>query len=99
MANIKTIAEKLAAIVPNEALPEIIRILREEYGIDLVVVLTEGLEDDHHFPKEEIKNLLSEMQKRTLIVNSVPDQPKSKPFVPRKVGKPCGFPRYMRRRK
>ena len=97
MADIKTIAKILA--ISNGALPELVRFLREEYGIDLVVVLTEGLEDEHFLHKEDAEKLLSEMQKHTLVIDSVPDPPKIKPFVPRKVGKPCGFPRYMRRRK
>ena len=99
MADLKAVAEKLVGLSRADALPEIIRFFKEEYGIDLVVVMTAGLEDEKCLCNTDLKALLREKQISMLSVSPAPEPPKTKPFVPRKVGKPRGFPPNMRRRK
>ena len=105
MADLKAVAEQLVAMSHTKnALPEIVRLFREEFGIDLIAILTEGLDDAKALSaedlKEEVLRLTEQANKQTIIVTSALDHArKIKPYVPRKIGNPRGFPPNMRRRK
>lgn len=95
MANIKKIAHFLVflAFKGND---DVAKVLKEEYGI-------EPKQDNHvrrfecpvgRLEAEEFKQQIAVMQVRL----KEEQERKQKPYAPRKIGKPCGFPKNMRRK-
>ena len=102
MADIQAVAVALVRLYNGNIHHELTRILQEDLGIDVVVIQADDLEDDRLLTVETVADLeksMSEAQKRTVAVSPAPAPPNLKPFVPRKIGKPRGFPPNMRRRK
>lgn len=110
MTNLKAVAEKLVDLSRGDALPEIVRLFKEEYGIDIIALMTEDLNDEPLRPEivaESVKKLEAEMQKCNVVVLQADRPHKSKPYVPRKImphvprkiGKPCKRPNNLRRRR
>lgn len=98
MADIKAIAEKLVSLYKGSIPEEIVQIFKE-LGIDVVVIMTEGLNDDHHSITAEQGKAKAKELECTVAVQPAPKPPRIKPFVPRTIGKPRSFPRNMRRHK
>ncbi len=84
----------------HDTLMTMIRFLKEDYGIDVIDVLTEDL-DDHKDISTELLRLNQQAEQNTISVKLVAEQPQRERvfYVPRKIGTPRGFPPNMRRRK
>ncbi len=101
MADIKAIAEKLVFIA-DDALQEIVQMLRDEYGIDVITLIFDEKNEKNisaeNF-KSEVLRLKDQAQKQHVMVEKAQADARSKPYAPRKIGNPRGFPPNMRRRK
>ena len=92
MADIKLIARILSLSIGAD-MRKTVKTLKEEYGIETVAEehkINEVAEQNNDL--ERAKNGIITAQKR------LSKQKKSKPYTPRKIGKPCGFPKNMRRK-
>jgi hypothetical protein len=92
MANIKQIAEALVLLSFGD-MADVTKVLKEEYDIEVAeekekkfVLRTDDLESIKQ-QAAIVQARLKEEQKR-----------KQKPYAPRKIGKPRGFPENMRRK-
>ncbi len=101
MADIKAIAEKLV-FVADGALQEIVQMLRDEYGIDVITLIFDE-KNEKNISAEDLKKEVSRLKDQALIqrvtVEKAQADARSKPYAPRKIGNPRGFPPNMRRRK
>lgn len=92
MANIKKIAQALVLLSFGE-LSDVAEVLEEEFGIepqkedDKKFVLRTGDLENTKRQAEIIQARLKEEQER-----------RQKPYAPRKIGNPRGFPKNMRRK-
>ena len=92
MADIKKIAQALVLLSFSD-MKDVAKVLKEEYDIEAA-------------RKEEKKftlnagNLEDMRQQATLVQTRFKEEQerKQKPYAPRKIGKPCGFPKNMRRK-
>lgn len=92
MADIKKIAQALVLLSFSD-MKDVAKVLKEEYDIEAA-------------RKEEKKftlnagNLEDMRQQATLVQTRLKEEQerKQKPYAPRKIGKPCGFPKNMRRK-
>ncbi|MBR3677211.1 MAG: hypothetical protein IKN71_08785 [Alphaproteobacteria bacterium] len=93
MVDIKWIARVLA-LYAGADMRETARILKEEYGIEAAVVDDKKINDvaEHSNSLEIAKTRVVGEQK------SLFQSERNKPYVPRKIGKPRGFPKNMRRK-
>lgn len=101
MADIKAIAEKLV-FNAGGALQEIVQMLRDEYGIDVITLIFDE-KNERNISAEDLKNEVFRLQelasKQRVTVKKAQADAKNKPYAPRKIGNPRGFPQNMRRRK
>lgn len=92
MANIKQIAQALV-LLSFKDMKDVAKVLKEEYDIEpkqeteKKFTLNTGALEDMRQQVTLVQTHLKEEQER-----------KQKPYAPRKIGKPCGFPKNMRRK-
>ena len=101
MADIKAIAEKLV-FNADGALQEIMQMLRDEFGIDVITLIFDE-KKEKNISAEDLKNEVFRLQelapKQRVTVKKAQADARNKPYAPRKIGNPRGFPQNMRRRK
>ena len=92
MADIKKIAQALVLLSFSD-MKDVAKVLKEEYDIEAArkeekkFTLNAGNLEDMRQQATLVQTRFKEEQKR-----------KQKPYAPRKIGKPCGFPKNMRRK-
>ncbi len=95
MANIQKIAEALALLAFRDA-QDVAKVLEEEYGIT-----PQTSEKNEKTFTLNVENLKEQQQQIVFLQKEMQEEQKrkQKPYAPRKIGKPRGFPDNMRRRK
>ncbi len=101
MVDLKTLAAGLVYLRLSPS-REAIRILEEEFGIDIASLIQE--DENQSLSAEDIVEELYRIKEERLKTDAVVTcrenaLKKQKPYAPRKIGNPRGFPPNMRRRK
>lgn len=89
MVNIKIVAQNLLRLSRIELLG-IAKVLQADYGIEALPP-----EDNQALKLQE--EAVEQRNAISLRVSALKRQ-REKPYAPRKIGKPCGFPKNMRRK-